>query len=133
MRTAAPFFDFDEGFARGNRTFVTVVRILRSPFAENAGRAADHDGAIIERGIFDQRSREKAFLEGGGINKGKHRRAGGAPRLQRAIVFVMLEIAPTDERKDPAGPIVERDDRALQVFRRRRGRFFVRRFASALL
>jgi hypothetical protein len=33
----------------------------------------------------------------------------------------MLEIAPADEDKDTAGPIVERDDRALQVFRRRCG------------
>ena len=29
----------------------------------------------------------------------------------------MLEIAPADEGEDAAGPVVERDDRALQVFR----------------
>ena len=67
--------------------------------------------------------REKAFREGGGINEGKHGRARGAPRLECAIIFVMLEIAPADEDKDTAGPIVERDNRALQVFRRGRGRF----------
>ena len=114
---------FRERFPRRDRPFVTVVSRLRSPFAENAGRAADHDGAIIERGILHERAREKSFREGRGINERDASRCRPGVGLERAIVFVMLEIAAADEREDAAGLIIERDDRALQIFRRRRGRF----------
>ncbi len=109
---------FGQRLARGDLAFVAVVRVLRSPFAEDAGRAADHDGAIIERGIFHQRAGKKSFRESRGVNKRQHRGAGRAARLEGAVVFVMLEIAPADEGKDAAASVVERDDRALQIFRR---------------
>ena len=107
---------------------------LRTPFAEDAGRAADHDGAVVERGIFDHRAGEEAFRKRGRINEGQHGGSGRAARLESAVVFVMLEIAAPYQREDAAGPVIERDDRALQIFRRgRRLALFVRRFASALL
>ena len=118
MRTVAPFFRFRERLARGDRPFVAVVRALRSPFAENAGRAADHDRAIIERGIFHDRSGKHSLLERSRKNKRRHRRAGRPFRLQRAIVLVVLEIAAADERENAAGLIIQRDDGALQIFRR---------------
>ena len=114
-------FRFRERLARGDRAFVTVVCALRSPFAENAGRAADHDGAIIERGIFHDRAGEESFLKSRRVNKRQHRRARRAPRLERAVILVVLEIASADERENAAGLVIQRDDRALQIFGRRRG------------
>src|SRR5204863_10212967 len=40
---------FHQRLARGHRPFVTVVLGFGAPFAEDPGRSADHDGAIIER------------------------------------------------------------------------------------
>src|SRR5947209_9097270 len=39
---------FDERLARGDWPFVTIILGLRPPLAEDAGRPANHDGAIIE-------------------------------------------------------------------------------------
>ena len=58
MRTAAPFFDFGEGVARRDRSFVTIIRVLRSPFPEDVGRAANHHGAVVEAWILDQANLE---------------------------------------------------------------------------
>ena len=61
----------------------------------------------------------ETVLESRRVNKRHDRRAGRASRLQRAIVLVVLEIAAADEREDAAGLVIERDDRALKIIRRR--------------
>ena len=61
---------------------------------------------------------KQSFLERRRVNERLHRRARRSLRLQRAIVLVVLEIPPTDERENSAGLIVERDHRALQILRR---------------
>ena len=113
---------FGERLPRGHRSFVTVLLGFRSPFAENAGGPADHDRAIIERGIFDQRAGEQAVLEGGRVNERLDRGAGGPPGLEGAVKLVVLEIASADEDQDAGGLVIERDERALQIIGRGRAR-----------
>ena len=108
---------FCERLPRRDRTFVAVIRAFRSPFPENARRAADHDRAIIERGIFHHRSRIKPFLERRRIHERQHRRPGRALRLERAIILAVLKIAPAHEREDAPRFVIERNDRALQILR----------------
>src|SRR5205807_7202762 len=108
---------FYERRPRRDRSFVTVLLRFGSPFTENAGRAADHDRAVIERGIVDERSREQAVLERRRVNERLDRGAGGPPRLQRAIILVVLEIASADQDQDSGSLIIERDQGALQIIR----------------
>ena len=111
---------FGERFPRRDRALIAIVGVLRAPFAENARRAADHDRAIIERGILHQRAGKESLLEGCGINERKHRRAGWPASLESTVVFVMLEVAPTHQGENATGLVVERNDRALQIIRWRK-------------
>ena len=111
---------FDDRLSGGDRAFVTVVFRFRSPFTQNAGRPADHHRAIIERGIFDERAGKQTVLECRRVNERLHRRAGRTPRLKRAIVLVVFEIAPANEHEDSGRLIIQRDQRALQIIGRHR-------------
>src|SRR5207237_10393004 len=101
----------------GHRTFVTVLRALWPPFAENSGRAADHDRAIIERSIFHDRSRIHSIFKRSRVNKRLHRCAGGTLSLQSTIVLIVFEIAATHEHENAADFVIDLDDWVLQMFR----------------
>ena len=104
--------------ARRHRSFIPVFLRLGSPFAENPSRAADHDRAIIERRIFDERSGKQSVFESGCVNERLDRGAGGTARLERAVVLVVLEIATADQNEDSRRLVIERDQRALQIIGR---------------
>src|SRR5207237_3872875 len=86
-------FRIRECLACGDWPLVAVLRTLRSPFTENSSRPADHDRAIIERGILHHRARENSILKGGCENKRCHHRTSWMPRLKREVVLVQLTIA----------------------------------------
>ena len=113
-------FRFRECLARGDRPFVAILRGFRSPFAENSSRPADHDCAIIERGILHHGAGEHSFLECGGENKWRHRGSRRPARLQCAIVLVVLEIAAAHQRKHAASRVVQHDHCPLQIIGCRR-------------
>ena len=81
-------------------------------------RLSSAESSTIEPG-------KKPLLEGRRVNERRDRGAGRTLRLEGAIVFVVLEIAPADEGEDAAGLVVECDDRALQIFRRGRALDFL--------
>src|SRR4029450_5750006 len=52
------------------------------------------------------------------VNERKHRCSSWPPGLQRAVVLVVLEIAPAHEHHDVSRLVIEPDHRALKIFRR---------------
>ena len=72
---------FHQRLPGGHWTFVTVIGILGSPFAENSRCTPDHHCAIIQWRIFDHRTRIHSSFKSRRINERQHCRADGAPRL----------------------------------------------------
>src|ERR1700730_17736386 len=122
---------FGKSLAGRRRTLVADVYAFPTPFAKNYGRATDHDLSIIELRCFHHGSRIHSILECGRVNKWFHRCAGGTLGLQRAIVLIVFEIAAAHQHQDGAGFVIEPNDGALQILRRRLTRRRAARFRLA--
>ena len=111
-------FRFRQRLPGGYRTFVAVLGAFRAPFTKNSSRAPNHHCAIIERRIFHKRAWEHSFLKSRRINERQHSCADGPFCLERPVILVVLEIAPTNQNQDIAGLIINPDHGALEIFRR---------------